>query len=1422
MKNILTLCLFLVTCQILKSQGIIQNGSFETGSLNGWVIWENNGTASISNDASQGTYAASITNGEAVISQSILVESNKNYKLTFDSKLLGSDQAWIVVKDYAGSGTQSGYQATSSNYSTNEIEFSTSSGINTIKLDIWKDGANGTLLVDNFQLAEIPQDMKLVSEPDTSVQPNASYSYTVSTTNASGQVIYSTSVLPDWLDFNFQNGTLSGTPTLADLGNHSIEIKVRDSQTTLKLKFVVTVDDGSILKVLPLGNSITEGEDVHASYRRVLWNELKDDGYNIDFVGSKFFSGFFDLLPPEGDLFDMHHEGHSGWDTNNIISGAGFDPGRGTLSTWLNGYTPDAVLLHLGTNDVFNCRTNSQVLSDMDTIISLLRADNPNVVIFLAKIVPMGNSSILGFDDTYCNNGQTLSQMVTSLNNALTSYVPTKDTPHSPVILVDQNSNISVTADMYDGIHPNGQGEEKMAQKWFDAIQNHFGTPPNITSSSPGQTVSRTTGQNFSYQLTANDSDSNDVLTYSAPNLPSWLSFNSSSGLLTGTPNTSNIGKHKVTLRVSDGTFHEDLKFFIKVKENRGPNNFYVSNSGNDSNPGTQSQPWRNGYLHIDELQAGDALLYRGGQNFSETLIFDESFNTSASQPLKISSYGSGRATLKPVDDSAIIVKNNAGFEITNINAEGTQSYNDFGGITFRITEDFTGTKDYVLIENVEVSDFYGEGIFFGGFGTGKITNITVRNVESHHNVFGGMVSYAAFAPDYNFVNMLIEDCHFHDNYGDPLFKENHSGNGVVIGSAQNLTIQRCIANDNGGLNTNPQGGPVGIWAFESKDVIIQHNEAYANKTGNSKDGGGFDIDGGCIDCTLQYNYSHGNDGAGYLIAQFDGATPLRNSIIRYNISENDGRNNNFGGIHLFSSGSSGGVVNADIYNNTIYVNTSSIGIPKAVEIESGGFTNINFHSNIFVTNGSAEMMKVVSQATGSVAFQGNLYYSANSNYTFSWGNNNYSNYSSWQNGGNQERISGNNVGLNANPQLNNAGAGITLGDPYLLESFDGYDLQNGSPAIDEGLDLNSQFSINIGAIDFKGTQLNTISDFDMGAVETSLALMPPTLNSPSVTEFREIDSNWSSVGNATGYIIKYGTSSGNYNTTIDVGNVLSYNVDNLLDNEEYFFVAVAYNVNDESGNSNQFSAMTLTPNAGNNMSFELNNFSGWTLNNSGSNSFYTQNINATDGSYNGLVWNGSNHSSLIYQDINGIPNGTYSVSMDAASGSGFSTVRMEVSNYGGGQLNDNLTQNVWYQELKIENINVTNNSIRIGFRANGSANSWAVFDNFQLIETSCPTCRGGSQDKTDDILTSSFSSEITLYPNPSHDFVHISFEAPQDTKGIILVHDNLGRTVKRIENQVKNGHNDILINLQELTQGIYFIDLKNLGVDGSKTFIKR
>ena len=99
--------------------------------------------------------------------------------------------------------------------------------------------------------------------------------------------------------------------------------------------------------------------------------------------------------------------------------------------------------------------------------------------------------------------------------------------------------------------------------------------------------------------------------------------------------------------------------------------------------------------------------------------------------------------------------------------------------------------------------------------------------------------------------------------------------------------VQDCSAAHNGRLNTNPGGGPVGIaqiWAWDSKEIVIERCLSAANAS-SGNDGGGYDLDGGCIDCVVQDCLSMDNYGPGFLVSSYPGSAVTQNCIIRHNSS---------------------------------------------------------------------------------------------------------------------------------------------------------------------------------------------------------------------------------------------------------------------------------------------------------------------------------------------------------------------------------------------------------------------------------------------------------------------------------------------------------------------------------------------------------
>ena len=60
---------------------------------------------------------------------------------------------------------------------------------------------------------------------------------------------------------------------------------------------------------------------------------------------------------------------------------------------------------------------------------------------------------------------------IATLNSRIPTWAAGLSTTQSPIRVVDQHSGFNARADMIDGLHPNASGEEKMAQRWLDAVR---------------------------------------------------------------------------------------------------------------------------------------------------------------------------------------------------------------------------------------------------------------------------------------------------------------------------------------------------------------------------------------------------------------------------------------------------------------------------------------------------------------------------------------------------------------------------------------------------------------------------------------------------------------------------------------------------------------------------------------------------------------------------------------------------------------------------------------------------------------------------------------------------------------------------------------------------------------------------------------
>jgi hypothetical protein len=530
---------------------------------------------------------------------------------------------------------------------------------------------------------------------------------------------------------------------------------------------------------------------------------------------------------------------------------------------------------------------------------------------------------------------------------------------------------------------------------------------------------------------------------------------------------------------------------------------YYISAAGHDANAGlSPTQAWRTVQrVSAHQFNPGDRIFFEGGQTFTGNLYLDSADAGTPTAPVTIGSYGTGRATIYAEDGTGILVYNAAGIVIRDLFVVGSGRTTNLGDGIFFFTDLPGDVKlGYIRIDHVDAARFGNYGILVGAHsGSSGYRDVRITHTIASENQMGGIFTYAQNTNVHEDVYVGHSSTFGNSGKGGLLF---NSGNGITLSSVNGAVIEHSVAHGNGYLS-DAGNGPVGIWAFNSTRVTIQFNESYNNQTGGEKDGGGFCFDLNTSHSVMQYNYSHDNKGAGFQLAHKPDNFAHTNNVIRYNVSENDGRANNYASIQTW-----GRILNAEIYNNTLFVTpqpSGSVGLARAILIKNQSITlqdpqGLHFRNNIIQTTGGVRLIEAQASALDGakdIRFEGNAYYSTGGSFRIVWGATTYTSLAAWRAAG-QERLNGLDVGLNVNPELLAPNAHIAFNNAGMLPGLYAYRLGADSLLIDAGLDLRT-LGVNPGTRDYFGGALPFNGAFDVGAHEYHItchwAVSPGTLS---------------------------------------------------------------------------------------------------------------------------------------------------------------------------------------------------------------------------------------------------------------------------------------------------------------------------------------
>ncbi|MEO1448949.1 MAG: right-handed parallel beta-helix repeat-containing protein, partial [Bacteroidota bacterium] len=511
-------------------------------------------------------------------------------------------------------------------------------------------------------------------------------------------------------------------------------------------------------------------------------------------------------------------------------------------------------------------------------------------------------------------------------------------------------------------------------------------------------------------------------------------------------------------------------------------NTYYVRSGGDDTANGLSiQQAWQSlERVNQQDFQPGDTILLAAGAVFNGNLTFEADRSGTLAAPLTLSSYGEGRATIWADSTTGILVYNTAGIRLENVEVVGNgRDQNDGHGIIFYLDRTLDTHLEGVWLNDIRVRGFNRGGITFYANDSAEVgfSHIRIQHIESYENGdhgigIGGKVRESGHVHR----DIKIRDCIARDNPGQIGKTWSHTGNGIVVGNSEEVLIEYCQAYRNGRESFNNAGGPVGIWLWDTRAGTIQHCESHHNDTGSTKDGGGFDLDGGCQDCTIQYCYAHDNAGPGYLFAEYNGARPLRRCQLRFNISENDGRKHGHGALVIWKG--QGALDSLDIYHNTFYCSDPARQALPVVWITSSGLADIRIFNNVIMAADNCLLMESYAPVH-EVSFTGNAYHSE-APFEVRMAGQSYVSLAAWQGMTGAETWQNQPQGLNIPLLLHAPGQGGTLGDPYRIPDLTGYRPLTESPLREAAW---MGHNIDPGMQDVLGQSLPT-SALDIGAVQ--------------------------------------------------------------------------------------------------------------------------------------------------------------------------------------------------------------------------------------------------------------------------------------------------------------------------------------------------
>lgn len=251
--------------------------------------------------------------------------------------------------------------------------------------------------------------------------------------------------------------------------------------------------DSKTTKILCIGDSITDGYGTDGSYRKFLYHNLTESGYSIDMTGPNWSWGdasYTDEETGETFSYDAAHCGYSGYAIKE------YSGRNGILETVQNGdyltvYSPDVVILQIGTNDVIDNheldKADERLETLVDYIVENISSESDLFVTTIPYLDP-NRSDVYSWFSNYRHSSDWQTnysddEVEVNVKNAVDEYNSTvkkvvekvQSEGVKNIHFADVNSAVTdVKTQLKDGVHPNNTGYKLMGNYWTGIMKQYL------------------------------------------------------------------------------------------------------------------------------------------------------------------------------------------------------------------------------------------------------------------------------------------------------------------------------------------------------------------------------------------------------------------------------------------------------------------------------------------------------------------------------------------------------------------------------------------------------------------------------------------------------------------------------------------------------------------------------------------------------------------------------------------------------------------------------------------------------------------------------------------------------------------------------------------------------------------------------------